>query len=85
MNRIYTGLEVFSIARFDGVFNHGPFYVTVITYTNLIVKNITTHQMPTCIDPIMIYMERAVDVYKNLYHPDCKKIRALGLMANKHL
>lgn len=84
MNRFCTGQEVFSVVGVDGTFNLGPFYVTVMTYTNLMVENVSTHKMPTLIGPIMVHMERTAEVYKHFftqvvkYCPTLKNIRAVG-------
>ena len=84
MSHFCTGENVFNIVGVDGTFNLGPFYVTVMTYTNSMVENVTNHKMPTFIGPIMVHMEKTAEVYKHFftqvvkYCPLLRNIRTFG-------
>ena len=57
----------FSVMGVDATFNLGDFYVTIITYQNLILRNPHTSQPPVFIGPAFIHMERREQDYHTFF------------------
>ena len=57
----------YSVMGVDATFNLGDFYVTIITYQNLLLRNPHTSQPPVFIGPAFIHMERREQDYHTFF------------------
>ena len=84
LKRFCTDPSAFCVLGIDPTFNLGKFYVTITTYTYLLVENKTTGISPTFFGPIFIHTEKNYEGYYHFFatllklEPKLNAIHAVG-------
>ena len=57
MERFLTNIRQFGVLTVDKTFNLGEFYVTIVTYPQLMLHDVNTRKHPTMVGPVLIHQQ----------------------------